>query len=136
LPFNTDYLAAFSLSLEDDINDYVTLHFEAAKSYSDDNIELDYSFGLLGKIHPLGKNTLSPFLLLGASTTAVSYDYISINTTGIEIISDTQTSSGIQYGAGLEYAVVDDLKLSLTYEELPHIKYNTNVITFEVVIDL
>ena len=73
----TSNVSAFGLSAEEEFNEYFSLQFEIAKGYQTDEssslfvsngaitaelyeTQLDYSIGIMGKILPLGRKTLSP----------------------------------------------------------------------------
>jgi len=67
-----------------------------------------------------------------SNASAISYDYQEKTadvTTDEE--SDTFTSTGLIYGAGLELITDHNLKLSLTYEMISHFKYDTDALSFE-----
>jgi len=150
----TSNVSAFGLSAEEEFNEYFSLQFEIAKGYQTDEssslfvsngaitaelyeTQLDYSIGIMGKILPLGRKTLSPVFLIGATTTSISYDYQQIVGTTIENdITKTETSSAIQYGFGFEIDVADDLDLSLSYVNLSNLKLETYIFNFEAVIKL
>lgn len=150
----TSNISAFGLLVEEEINQYFTVQFEIAKGYTTDDTsslfisdgstvaetfetQLDYSIGMMGKILPLGIKTLSPIILIGATTTSISYDYLRIKDNAIDADkSKTETSSGIQYGLGIEYNAADDLDISLTYVDLSNLKYDAYTVNFELVIKL
>lgn len=150
----TSNVSAFGLSAEEEFNEYFSLQFEIAKGYQTDEssslfvsdgaitaesyeTQLDYSIGIMGKILPLGLKTLSPVILIGATTTSISYDYQKIVGTTIENdITKTETSSAIQYGFGFEIDVADDLDLSLSYIDLSNLRLETYILNFEAVIKL
>jgi opacity protein-like surface antigen len=148
----TSNVSAFGLSVEEELTEYFSLQFEIAKGYKTDEsnslfisdgvitaesyeTQLDYSVSIMGKIRPLGIKTLSPVLLIGATTTSISYDYQKIVGTTIESdITKTETSSSIQYGFGLEFRAADDLNLSISYVDLSKLKLKSSVINLEAVI--
>jgi len=150
----TSNIFAFGFSLEEEFNEHFTFQFEAAKGYTTGNTayqltlseqtvaetfktQLDYSLSIMGKILPFGRKTLSPMLLIGATTTSISYDYKRIEDALIKVdSSENITSSGILYGLGVELHVADDLDLSLTYVDLSNLKYDTFTVSFEATIKL
>lgn len=150
----TSNVSAMGLSAEEEFNEYFSLQFEIAKGYetdessslfvADDTItvesyetQLDYSLGIMGKILPFGRKTLSPVFLIGATTTSISYDYQHIvGTTINNDITETETSSAIQYGFGFEIDAADDLDLTLSYINLSNLKLETYILSFEAIIKL
>ncbi len=150
----THYLPAIGLSIEDEFSEYFSFQFEVAKGYESEktsaaiisnettteevfDAQLDYSLSVMGKIRPLGIKTLSPVLLLGVTTTAISYDYQqSIDSIIKKDETETETSSAIQYGFGLEFHAADDLNLSLSYVDLSNLKFKSSVINIEAVIKI
>lgn len=150
----THYAPAIGLSIEDEFNEYFSFQFEVAKGYESEktsaenfsngtttsevfDTQLDYSLSVMGKIRPLGIKTLSPVLLLGATTTSISYDYQqSINNVINKDYTETETSSAIQYGVGFELHAADDLNLSISYVDLSRLKLKSSVINFEAVIKI
>lgn len=150
----TSNVSAFGISAEEEFNEYFTLQFEIAKGYETDEssslfvadgaitaesyeTQLDYSMGLMGKVTPLGRKTLSPVFLIGATTTSISYDYQQIVGTTIKNnITETETSSALQYGFGFEIDAADDLDLSLSYINLSNLKLETYILNLEAVIKL
>ena len=148
----THYAPAIGISLEDELNEYFTFQFEVAKGYESERTsgvnfsngtttsevfetQLDYSLSITGKIRPFGIKTLSPVFLIGATTTSISYDYQQIVGTTIQSdITETETSSAIQYGFGLEFHAADDLNLSISYVDLSRLKLKSSVINLEAVI--
>lgn len=150
----TTNISAFGLSAKKEFNEYFSFQFEFAKGYTTDEssslfisdgdiavesfeTQLDYSIGIMGKILPLGHKTLSPILLIGANTTSISYDYRErTDGTVKNDISETETSSAIQYGIGLEIDAADDLDISLSYIDLSNLKLETYLLNFEAVIKI
>jgi hypothetical protein len=133
---------ALAFIVKDDLNEYFSISFEAAKGLSDGSsgydftvedidinerytAQLDYSFSVTGKLRLLADTMLRPYLLLGGNAAAISYDYQ--QTVADEITdesSETLTSTGVHYGAGLELVTDHNLELSLSYENIAHFKYD------------
>ena len=142
---------ALAFIVSDDFNEYLSINFEAAKGLSDASsgydfvvqdidinetytAELDYSFSIIAKLRLLSNTLLRPYLLLGGNAAAISYDYQ--QTVADEIIdesSETLTSTGINYGAGLELATAHNVDFSFSYENISHFKYDTYALSFDAV---
>ena len=148
--------SALALIVTDDLNEYLSIRFEAAKSLEDassgyhfpintfDPLDinetytagLDYSLSVMAKFRLVTKTALRPFLLLGGNTSAISYDYEQIVGGVItDKESETLTSGGILYGAGFEWVTDDNVELSLSYENLSHFKYDVYAFSFDVIFD-
>jgi opacity protein-like surface antigen len=148
--------AALALIATDDVNEYMSIRFEAAKGIADSRsgydftidalnpidinetytTQLDYSLSVTAKFRLLANKALSPFLLLGGNASAISYDYEqTIEGAITDEDSETLTSSGLLYGAGFEWVTDENVELSLSYENLSHFKYDVYALSFDVVFD-
>jgi opacity protein-like surface antigen len=154
---DTNKFPALALIATDDINEYVSIRFEVTKGLEDARsgydfsidapinpikiketytAELDYSLSVAAKFSLLTNSPIQPFLILGGNTSAVSYDYeqtLSESITDEE--SKTLTSSGIMYGAGLEWITYDNIELLLSYENLSHFKYDAYALSFNIIFE-
>jgi len=148
---DSNQFPALALIVSDNFNEYLSIHFEAAKGLSDASsgydfvvqdvninetytAELDYSFSIIAKLRLLSNTLLRPYLLLGGNAAAISYDYQ--QTVADEIIdesSETLTSTGINYGAGLELVTAHNVDFSFSYENVTHFKYDTYALSFDAV---
>jgi len=142
---------ALAFIVSNDFNEYLSINFEAAKGLSDASsgydfvlqgtdisetytAELDYSLSITAKFRLLKNTLLRPYVLLGGNAAAISYDYQ--QTVSEEITdesSETLTSTGIKYGAGIELITAHNVDLSLSYEIISHFKYDTDALSFDVV---
>lgn len=50
-----------------------------------------------------------------------------------DTFSETLTSTGLNYGVGLELITAHNVDLSLSYEKLSHFKYDTSVLSFDAI---
>lgn len=142
-------IPALAIIISDDFNKYLSINFEAAKGLSDSSsgydfegteiresysTELDYSLSVTAKFRLLDNTLLRPYLLLGGNAAAVSYDYQQSAANVItDMSSETLTSTGVIYGAGLELITAHKVDLSLSYEKVSHFKYDTSVVSFDAV---
>ena len=146
---DNNQIPALAFIVSDDFNEYLSINFEAAKGLSDASsgydfegsginetytAELDYSLSITAKFRLLENTLLRPYLLLGGNAAAISYDY---QQTVVEEITDesseTLTSTGINYGAGIELITAHNVDLSLSYENVTHFKYDTHALSFDAV---
>ena len=148
---NANQFSALALIVTDDLTEYVSISFEAAKGIADANssydftvedidigedytAQLDYSISVTAKFRLLADTILRPYVLLGGNAAAISYDY---QQKVAEVITDedseTLTSTGITYGAGIELVTDHDIELSLSYENISHFKYDSYALSFEVI---
>ncbi len=141
--------SALALIVSDDFNEFLTLNFEAAKGLSNSTsgynfegtgirenytTELDYSLSVQAKFRLLENTLFRPYLLLGANAAAVSYDYQQRAAELVtESTSETLTSTGLSYGAGIEFITAHNVNLSLSYEQISHFKYDTSAVSFDAI---
>lgn len=142
---------ALAFIVSDDFNEYLSINFEAAKGLSDASsgydfvvqdidinetytAELDYSLSINAKFRLLANTLLRPYLLLGGNAAAISYDYQQAVAEEItDESSETLTSTGLSYGAGIELSTAHNVDLSLSYENISHFKYDTYALSFDAV---
>ena len=140
---------ALAFIVSDDFNKYLSINFEVAKGLSDSSsgydfegtgisesysAELDYSLSVTAKFRLLDNTLLRPYLLLGGNASAVSYDYQQSEANIVkDTSSETLTSTGLNYGAGLELITAHNVDLSFSYEKVSHFKYDTSVLSFDAV---
>lgn len=150
---DANQFSALALIASDDINQYLSFSFEAAKGIADTssgydfntmgieideryNAQLEYSLSVTAKFRLLAETLISPYVIFGGNAAAISYDYQQ-HVAGVitDEDSETLTSTGLHYGAGIELVTDHDLALSLSYENLSHFKYDTYALSFEATFD-